>query len=298
MKNTLMINYNLQIENLKNLNEFDYTFYIDYIKFQFINIKRPNKDIEEIYQLLSSTHLPYDIIIKNIYGSIFTEYDNKTYILIKIIHPENMEIDIKDIIDNFKALNKNYNTIDRSEWNKLWPQKIDYLEYQISELGKNYPIIRGSFSYYIGLAENAVQYLNSIKIDNGMKVLAHRRLKFPIITRDFYNPLELVIDYRVRDLAEYIKTKFFDESVIEEIEYLTNKNLLTPTEYNLLFARLLYPSYYFDEIQEILENGKDEITLLKYIEKVDSYEKFILKVYEIFSQKTHLLNIDWLIKKS
>ena len=42
----------------------------------------------------------------------------------------------------------------------MWIRKIDYFEYQISQFGKKYPIIRESFNYYVGLAENGISLLN------------------------------------------------------------------------------------------------------------------------------------------
>lgn len=36
----------------------------------------------------------------------------------------------------------------------MWVQKIDYFEYQVSQMGKKYPVIRESSIYYVGLAES------------------------------------------------------------------------------------------------------------------------------------------------
>ena len=66
-------------------------------------------------------------------------------------------------------------------------------------------------------------------------------------------------------------------------------------DYNLLFARLLYPSYYFDEITDILEHNKDEDSLLRYINLAPKYEIFLKKCLEDFSRHSNMVKIDWLL---
>ncbi len=59
--------------------------------------------------------------------------------------------------------------------------QVDYFEYQIRELGKDKKVILDSFSYYIGLGENAISYVNSTiakyKPDDRERIcLSHKRL--------------------------------------------------------------------------------------------------------------------------
>ena len=63
----------------------------------------------------------------------------------------------------------------------MWVQKNDYLEYQTSMLGLKYPLIRESFSYYIGLAETAIEIVNSLEKTSVSLVYSHRRLNQNII---------------------------------------------------------------------------------------------------------------------
>ena len=186
----------------------------------------------------------------------------------------------------------------RNNWWYLWSQKIDYLEYQISELGKNHTIAIKSFSYYVGLAENAIAYFNLLKVENTKLFLSQKRINSPNLSLNFYNPLNLIVDYRVRDIGEYIKSSFFNNYNVEnEIDWLINRNLLNPIEYNLLFVRLLYPSYYFDALTGVIEKNINDDILLTYIEKAKDYELFLTKIYEKISKKCNLLKIEWLIKK-
>lgn len=54
-----------------------------------------------------------------------------------------------------------------------------------------------------------------------------------------------MLDYSVRDIAEYIKSMFYSDKIdYIEIENLVNKNILSEMEYKLLFGRLLFlPSF-------------------------------------------------------
>lgn len=300
MKNTLLYYYNIDIDEYVKHTQNIISFYIDYNKFYFIKLKRVKGDIEKLYDFNSKSINKYHSIIKNKYGSLFTEENNNNYVLIKLNVPENNEIELVDILKNQTTVpDGDLADLKRNNWSILWGEKIDYLEYQISELGKNHTIILNSFSYYVGLAENAIEYFNMINlIDNNKLVLAHKRIFYPNTSLNYYNPINLIVDYKVRDIGEYIKSKFFSgEDTLKEVKLLVEKNVLTDKEYNLLFTRLLYPSYYFDEVTSIIENQKEEDYLLKYVDKVNEYEVFLKKTFDLLSKKSNMIKINWIIKK-
>ena len=62
-------------------------------------------------------------------------------------------------MNNMLILNETKSKLYRNSWASLWSAKLDYFEYQVSELGKDKPLILDSFSYYLGLGENAISYL-------------------------------------------------------------------------------------------------------------------------------------------
>lgn len=299
MKNLLLFNYNIEVSDLKEEKDGNYSFYNDYDKYYFINFQGVKKDIELIYKMLMSMINKFHYIILNKFNNIFTEYEKRDYILIKVNGPENIEVDMLDILrDNITIKEGEYSPLLRTNWGNLWENKVDYLEYQVSELGKNHKIVTKSFSYYVGLAENAIEYFNMLKIESVPLSISRKRIKFPNTIGDYYNPLNIIIDYRVRDIASYIKSLFFEcQDTNNEINILLEKNLLSPLEYNLLFVRLLYPDYYFDDFQRVVEKSESDDILLKYIVLVDDYEQFLRNLYEKLSKKCSLLKIDWLLKK-
>lgn len=297
MKNAMIYFYNLNPEDLIKVNNTTYSFYIGYEKYYLSRINRPEEDIKEIISIVEQFPNSFHQIIKNRINEPITEIDEIPYILLKIRCAENNEIDINDILNNIPYENKK-SVLLRTNWSTLWSNKIDYLEYQVSELASHKEIIRKSFSYYCGLAENAVQYFNMLGDVNLPTFIAHKRIRSNTRTLDFYNPLNIIIDYRMRDISSFLKAAFFEtgtDASLKLVDIIINKGNLSSLEYNILFARLLYPSYYFDELNNVLEKNKDEDSLLKYIDKINEYEIFLNKVFKKFTEHSSMITIDWLI---
>ena len=244
-------------------------------------------------------------IIVNINGEVLTKVDNYNYILMSVSN-FNEEYDIFDIVNMTNKLTLNYQTskLYRNNWGALWSEKMDYFEYQVRELGLNKVVIQDSFSYYLGLAENAISYVNNTNLkyntfNNAKITLSHRRIFYPNYKINFLNPLSFIFDLEVRDIAEYLKAMFFspknDEDVLEELKYFLQIKKLTPYEYSMLFARLMYPSYYFDLYESIMNNDESEEKLVPIIAKTKEFELFLKEAYLEISKYAPLDKINWLI---
>ena len=174
--------------------------------------------------------------------------------LLKPVEDIYLEYGIADIIKfNRKLiLTENKSKLYRNSWAQLWSDKIDYFEYQISELGKDKKVILDSFSYYIGLAENAISYVSSTIIKykplKGDRVtLSHRRINYPNYEINFFNPLSFIFDLEIRDIASFIKSAFMaGEDALSYLKEALRESDFSIYSLQLLFARLMYPSYYFD----------------------------------------------------
>ena len=83
---------------------------------------------------------------------------------------------------------------------------------------------------------------------------------------------------------------------IEDLKMYLQLKKLTPYSYHMLYARLIYPSYYFDIYEDIMNNNGDEERLIPIINKVDDYELFLKQAYLEISKYTNLERIDWLLK--
>ena len=85
-------------------------------------------------------------------------------------------------------------------------------------------------------------------------------------------------------------------SIYEIKKYLCSLDL-NNMDYILLYVRLLYPSYYFDLYERIVNENKDEKEMFKIIELIPSYEELLYEIYSLIRRKINILGIDWINKK-
>lgn len=290
MKNILNYYYRIIIDDNK-INDNGYFSYNNHL-FCLYELKRNINEIESLYylnKLMLSRGISINKIINNIFNQTITYHDNKNYCLLMI----NYECGTNTkFIKAFEI--RELDILKRNNWSKLWSIKIDYIEYQISHISNHYPILNDSVNYYIGMAENAISYFNMLDLNNVELYISHRRIN----KENLYNPLELVIDYKVRDIGEYIKYNFFYKNMsIYEIKNYLSKLYLSNIDYVLLYVRLLYPSYYFDLYDKIINENIDENKINKIIELSSSYEELLYEVYVLIRRKINILGIDWINKK-
>lgn len=306
MKENILYAYHINPSDLKDYPHFS-TFTYNDKTYYFSLVKRDEKNFKillEVMQELQSRKSNIFPFIMNVFGSYLTKVDNKNYVLIEMTD-EKKEYDLFDIINFQKEylVTAKVESLYQNNWENLWSSKVDYLEYQMSELGKNVPTLLNSFSYYVGLAENAISYINSLNRrfpkEHSMLVLAHKRVVYPNLRLNFDNPLNLLFDVCERDIGEYLKNLFFYNAKDALIDLKAYIDVRKPSAYQmgLLFARLLYPSYYFDVHEKVLEDNLDADEVLFYTDKVNEYEQFLKDSYSLMNQYVPLEKIDWLIKK-
>ncbi len=284
MKNILEFFYQIVLND--EINQQGYFFYNNNL-FELKEYKRSQEEIKGLvilnnYMLINNIKI--NRIILNINNEPLSFYNNKYYVLLKI--------DYRNVYNNcynsYRSPNiRELDILKRNSWSNLWSIKIDYIEYQVSHLIHKYPILYKTVNYYIGLSENAIMAFNMLNVHEELYI-SHRRLN------DVFDPTELVIDYKVRDISEYIKNTFFykEDSYDEIINYIRTLRL-EKMDYMLLYIRLLFPSYYFDMYYEIL-NGRREEDILLITSKASLYEKMLKDIYNIFKSYVNIINILWL----
>ena len=307
MKDMINYFYNLNIESVEDWDNI-FTFKWNKEEFYFVPLNRTERELIDLVQIskeLKNRGLECHDMILNKFGKLITNVYEANYILLKPIGNTKEEFEIKDMIkiNNFLILTPNKSNLYRNSWSKLWSDKIDYFEYQIHELGKDKEIILDSFSYYIGLGENAISYVNSTnkkyqKTSLDHICLSHRRIKYPNYKLNYLNPLSFIFDLEVRDIAEYIKSAFFEGA--DALSYLKETlkiSRFTTYSLELLYARLLYPSYYFDVYESIMNNKEEEEKLIPIIEKADDYEDFLKDAYTEMNKYAPIERIAWILDK-
>lgn len=297
MKNA--INYYYQLYPL-DIHQKDkkFIFSIDdteYVLIPYIDDAKRIGRIEYILKILDYNQIKYNQIIKNSTNTIVTYISNIPYVLIKININDQNNVIISDIIEF-----QNYMTsvltekIDINNLSSLWMDKVDYFEYQVSQFGIKFPIIRHSFNYFIGLAENAIMVINSISKKEIVGTISHFRVSVSEKITDLYNPLNFVIDSKIRDISEYLKGKMFFYDISSEFSYYFNLKYFSNDEIILFLARMLYPTYYFDVCENSIEaNNEDPLKII--VSKVSLYEQNIKYIYNYLRKMFQIPEIGWLL---
>ena len=293
MKNVINYYYNIFFNDIHQRKQ-NFYFDLNDVRYFFILFEGDITSLQTAYKLqeeLIQRNIYVHQIILNKDKQIVTFVNGNSYILLKALYYKE-KINFNNVISFSKII---INTNHNHNWQKLWSEKNDHIEYQINQTRNRYPLISESYNYFLGLGENSIQLLNIIKTANIPQVIAHKRINNNSTVFELYNPLNLIIDSRIRDIAEYFKSSFFSgQNINDELENFLKKAKLTTAEYYLFLARMLYPTYYFDAYENILNGKKEEKEIKKIINKVNDYEKILKKIYNYYKQFLMMTPIEWL----
>lgn len=303
MKNYISYYYGIFVDEIKE-NNLGYYFYYRNELYIIEQLQRPLKEFEAIVDLISKVYVEnqlfHQIILTKDNQKIFM-VDTAIYIVYKIKCDVNKLTNIYDIEELQTIVIQNYDpTIARNNWGKLWSEKLDYMEYQLNHNVKKHPILYDSFGYYAGMCENAISYFYNNGLDKVKPInrICHRRIITNNTNYQLYHPMNIIVDNRVRDIAEYLKYNFKDKNILDFLyEYIVSSKL----EYHeilLLYIRLLYPSFYFDLFQENLLNKKTDLDIEYFLENTKNYELFLHNAYLVLSQFAGMEEIAWIKKTS
>lgn len=303
MNNALLFYYGIGVLN-DNLNKINNNYYFTYQNSNFL-VAEYERNLEEAIELYNLTeemifnNIPlYKIILTKDNNILFT-YENINYLLMIMPKVKNRVITYRDVINfNYKPVRAKYEKLDKSSWTLFWANKIDYIEYQFSQIEKKYSIIKESINFYVGIWENAISYYNTnITTDNEKKCVCHKRLTTKTDLLWFLNPLNLIIDYKERDVSEYIKSFVLNERYT--IENLSSFLKEIPIDRNVIIrfiSRTLFPSDYFDLYEKNIYDKTDENEIIKVINNKKNYLILLKAVFKYF-EKYNVPFIEWIINE-
>jgi hypothetical protein len=287
MRNVIRYYYNL-VEN--EYYEYDNYYVITTLGgvFVFKKLFASEDEFFDLIKILNENNIQYNEIIINKDGNYVTYYENERYIL---MHVENFETTGKlKFLSHF--FSKNNDVIA-----DFWANRVDYYIQRIREVNLSSVVVINLFNYYIGLAENAIAVYNKCNLVNVRYNISHRRLDYPVTGPLYYDPSNMLVDTLCRDMSEYIKAKFWSSNMdIQEVRNLVSEYNLNNDEINVLFARCLYPSYFFDVLDNYFDNKCDESDFEKFLKNICSYELFLNSFYLEFCDYK-LFIIDWIKKE-
>ncbi|MFJ5964675.1 spore coat putative kinase YutH [Bacillus sp. NPDC093026] len=191
-------------------------------------------------------------------------------------------------------------------WKELWAKRLDQLEGFWMQQMHQKPLepfekkFIESFPYYLGLTENAIQYLVDTELDDVPKecdsgTVCHQR--FSRMTWPVGQPLRLpvdwVFDHPTRDIAEYLRETFVQhkEDLIEEgFSFLQQYEQVMPLSSfskRLLYSRLLFPLHYFEIVEGYYMSSESDKSYyeerLEYVLNDVSRYEYFLKVFQEMS---------------
>lgn len=291
MRNALFYKYGLSISDIYRKDNYYYFFYDD-LKYIVMSHDYTYKDLE--FKLYLADYLKYygirvHSVLKTKDGNWDFLYEEKNYILMCLNYDWQNEQQITlDEIITFS--NKTFLHHKPISYAQIWSEKIDYIEYQMREMGKDYNLIRDSIAYFIGLGENAITLSSFGKSD--IYCVSHNKLSLDPLY--FYNPLTFIIDMRIRDIAEFFKRLMLEKKIQPSL-FMIGIEGLNDEEIILLYARLLFPNYYFDLVEDCLLDGKEEKQIKEVIKNRVYFEKNFVWLYDLLG---FLPPIEWLDKLS
>jgi len=265
---------------------------------------KEEKMIENLNQNLLINNILVHKLIKNKNNNIVTIINQKPYYMYKTYINKDKKVNLSEIsyLSNQKiAYDK---SLIRYDWSILWENKIDYLENQINEIGHKYPLLVDSFNYFVGMTENAISY---VKMTNKIYektiydnlVISHRKINVNQTFLEFYDTTSFIVDHKSRDVAEYIKNSFFENNrnIFNELNEYFKNNIYSIYGISLLFARIMYPSFYFDMYDKIINNEKEEKEIGTIIKRIKDYEIYIKNIFLYLKKIYNIKEINWITKK-
>lgn len=208
------------------------------------------------------------------------------------------------------------------EWKSLWEKRLEQLERFWQSKVTNHPtdtfdqMFIESFPYYLGIAENAIQYVVDTELDDTPQLadaatICQERFS-PFLwqhTHHFKIPVDWVYDHPSRDLAEWVRYVSFEkkenwEQIISQ--FLTDYERVYPLSsfgWRLLFARLLFPIHYFETTEKYYLTGneakkelyRDRLEMM--LADVRQTEQFIGNFFQLARmpvRKADIRKLDWL----
>lgn len=301
MKNNIIYYYNIEVSNLvKNGNY--YSFYFNGDRYELNIYTRDFKEENDILKLnkfMVENNILVHEIIPNKNGNIVSVVDNVPYVLYKVYINKDKKITLDELTFMSQYDVVGVDSLKRNEWDTLWGTRIDYLEYQINQMGKKYPILVDSFSYFVGMAENAISYVKNTIIETKKEeldkdVISHSKVYDSI--NSIYDPLNIIIDHKSRDVSEYIKASFFlnNKKIFEELDIYFSKNYYSFYGIRLLFGRVVYPSFYFDLYDNVILGNVKESEVLNITSRTVEYEAYLREIYYYLRKFYNIPMIDWL----
>jgi len=201
-------------------------------------------------------------------------------------------------------------------WRDFWSKRVDDLSIHWNEIEQKRErseydeVFLRVFPYFVGRAENAIQYLTDLIMDEPVPeqpVICHHRFnEFSWGSETLFakTPDQWVIDHPSRDLTEWIRFAVYNNQrpvseVYDFIDDYQGKNELSTGGLGLVFARLLFPIVFIENGEAVFDGAADTEMALhrlnRLLERVDEEERLLASFGKRYIKS--LPRVDWLAHK-
>ena len=332
MIQTIYEHYGLRPNEFMPVGKFEGFQYRD-ILYTIINVKQMEQDeLNELYQmsqfLMGQGDRHVATFMPNLNGEMITETETEKFIICRCLAEEktpNFSPGHELAVFHQKGRLFPYEVEKANrlgQWKSMWEKRLDQMEQfwygrlralPNQEMEKRF---LETFPYYLGLTENAIQYLVDTEIDDlprsvDAATICHHRFGQKTWGEDYVYklPADWVFDHPSRDIAEYIREQYLLTYAVDErhmhqfLSEYEKVNPLSSFSWRLLYARLLFPVHYF-EVIEGYYSVQDERQKQKYYEKLEGvlahsshYEAFLKRFYQsvgISTSRYHIPELTWI----
>ena len=150
------------------------------------------------------------------------------------------------------------------------------------------PLLFDIATYYIHMSEQAYSLLTPIEHIDFYATLCHARVTPRTRTYELLMPQFLIIDNKSRNYCEYIRHQFLESynfgNINQIVAYIHANDPLNATEWAFLYARLYFPTHFYDCLHNIQNGSPEDITEL--YEHTLHYQKLLINLPQFIFDNT------------
>ncbi len=163
-----------------------------------------------------------------------------------------------------------------------WISKNRHYEEQLNGLLERVPMDERPLfldiaTYYIHLNEQAYTLINKITHVNFDISLVHKRLCMTTYKFECYYPALLTLDNKSRIYCEYIRHTYLTTRDLNQlkqtIQTIQQTNPLNSQEWEFLYARLFFPTHFYDQLYNLKET--DQVNVLQLYDEANEYARLL-----------------------
>ncbi|WP_058306842.1 protein kinase family protein [Gracilibacillus massiliensis] len=200
------------------------------------------------------------------------------------------------------------------KWKELWITKMDQYEALYQQLYQQRPAsvynreLVNLFPYMVGIAENAIQYMNHVEQETQFHQHDQPTITFgrfnDQIGESFIWCNQFVYDHPVRDIAEKIRPFMMKDNGLSSeqcrsfLQEYVSTLPLSVFGWKLLYARLLFPIHLLDFMDHVRNSSEPNQSIDQIIENQAIYEENLRTFFfqlGIDERQINSIQLDWLL---